>query len=198
MAVLVALAARLAAADVPPRIGTSGSVAAVVAALALGVWLTLGPLAPGWARRAGTPPGVLTAFSPRARAARPPAAPHRDAFSRRFSAALTGRVHNGAAADGTGVADLGMRLSGGPRGVLRIRLGGQPLPDGGLHMDRSAVTLGPSSDPTRYSGRIQVLDNNLMRSLVGSADGRAVRLTIQLSLIGDAVEGRVRGTPVSR
>ena len=65
-------------------------------------------------------------------------------------------------------------------------------------MDRSAVTLGPPRDPARYSGRIQVLNDTVMRSLVGSADGRAVRLTIELSLIGDAVEGRVRGTPVSR
>jgi hypothetical protein len=91
-----------------------------------------------------------------------------------------------------------MRLGGTPRGVLRIRLGGQPLPGGGLQMERSAVTLGPTRDPARYSGRIQVLNGTVMRSLVGSADGRAVRLTIELSLIGDAVGGRVRGVPVSR
>lgn len=201
LAVLIALAGRLAAADVSPRLGTAGSAAAVLATLALGVWLTLGPLASGWARRAGTPSKVLAAFSPRAPApapARTPAPPHRDAFNRPFDATLSGRIHNGAASDGTAVADLGMRLGGGPRGVLRIRLGGQPLPGGGLSMDRSAVTLGPPRDPARYSGRIQVLNDTVMRSLVGSADGRAVRLTIELSLTGDAVDGRVQGAPVTR
>jgi hypothetical protein len=65
-------------------------------------------------------------------------------------------------------------------------------------MDRSAVMLGPPRDPARYSGRIQVLSDTAMRSLVGSADGRALRLSIELSLIGDAVEGHIRGTPVAR
>jgi DMSO/TMAO reductase YedYZ heme-binding membrane subunit len=198
LAVLLALAGRLAATDVSTRFRTGAGAAAVVAALALGIWLTLGPLAPGWARRAGTPSAVLAAFSPRAPAGGTPATSQRDAFTRRFAATLTGRIHNGAAADGTAVADLGMRLEGGPRGVLRIRLGGQPLPGGGVRMDRSAVTLGPPSDPARYSGRIQVLDDTVIRSLVGSAEGRDVRLTIELSLIGDAVEGHMRGTPVSR
>jgi hypothetical protein len=64
-------------------------------------------------------------------------------------------------------------------------------------MDRSAVTLGPAGDPTRYGGRIQALDNTVMRSLVGSSSGRAVRLRIELTLRGDAVAGRVRGTPVA-
>ena len=196
LAVLVALTGRLVAEDVPPRLGLAAGTAATVTVLALGLWLVLGPLAPGWARRAGTPARVLAAFSPHR--SQPVARTHRDAFGRRFSSTLTGRIHNGAAADGTAVADLRLRLAGGPRGVLRIRLGGSPLPGGGLRMDRSAVTLGPARDPARYSGRIQVLGDTAMRSLVGSADGRALRLSIKLSLIGDAVEGNVRGTPVRR
>ena len=192
-AVLVALGARLASEAVPPALRIGGSAAAVLAALALVVWLPLGPLAPGWARRAGTPTSVLEAFSP---PARPAAAPRADRLARPFSATLAGRIHNGTADDGTAVADLRMRLEDGPRGVLRIRLGGRPLPEGGLRMDRSAVTLGPTRDPARYSGRIQALDDTVMRSLVGSANGRAVRLRIELTLQGDAIAGRVRGTPV--
>jgi hypothetical protein len=197
LAVLVAVTGRLVAEDVPPRLGLAAGTAATLTMLALGLWLVLGPLAPGWARRAGTPAKVLAAFSPH-RSAPPAARAHRDGFGRRFSATLSGRVHNGAAADGTAVADLRLRLGGGPRGVLRIRLGGSPLPGGGLRMDRSAVTLGPARDPARYSGRIQTLQDTTMRSLVGSADGRVLRLSVQLSLIGDAVEGTVRGTPVRR
>ena len=196
LAVLVAVVGRLAAEDVPARLGLGAAAATALAMLALGIWLPLGPLAPGWARRAGTPAAVLAAFSPHRSGS--PSPPRPDGFGRRFSAGLTGRVHDGAAADGTAVADLTMRLGGGPRGVLRIRLGGRPLPGGGLRMDRSAVTLGPARDPARYSGRIQTLANTTMRSLVGSSDGHALRLSIELSLIGDAVEGRIHGTPVGR
>ena len=65
-------------------------------------------------------------------------------------------------------------------------------------MDRSAVTLGPPADPTRYQGRIEFLQNSQVRALVGSPDGRAVRLTIELSLGESTVGGQVHATPVQR
>jgi hypothetical protein len=199
VSVLIALAARLVAPDTPARVRIGAAGAAVLAAVALGIWLPQGPLARGWAKRAGTPEGVLAAFAPRA-PARPPArrAPARrpDALARPFSATLAGSVRNGVSAGGIGVADLRMRLQGGASGVLRIRLGGRSLPGGGLQMDRSAVTLGPRRDPARYSGRIEVLRDNVLRALVGSSEGRAIRLTVDLSLGGTAVSGHVRGTPV--
>lgn len=197
--VLIALAGRLVAPQTPAGVRTGAGGAAVLAALALGIWLPHGPLARGWAKRAGTPAAVLAAFAPRAPARSPvrrTPAPRPDPLARPFSATLAGRVHNGVSAGGIGVADLRMRLQGGPHGVLRIRLGGQSLPGGGLRMDRSAVTLGPRRDPARYSGRIEVLRDNILRALVGSSDGRAVRLTVDLSLGGNSVSGHVRGTPV--
>jgi hypothetical protein len=63
-------------------------------------------------------------------------------------------------------------------------------------MDRSAVTFGPSADPTRYRGRIEFLQNSQLRALVGSPDGRALRLTADLSLGQSTVGGQVQGTPV--
>ncbi len=199
-AVLLALAGRLAAVGTPPRLRIGAGSAAILATIGLAVWMAQGPLARGWARRAGTPAGVLTAFAPRVAARTPaapaPAVPKPDALARPFSATLAGEVRNGVSSDGTAVVDLRMRLHGGTHGVLRIRLGGQALPDGGLHMDHSAVTLGPRGDPARYSGRVQFLRNSVLRALVGSSDGRAVRLTVDLSLGGSSVSGRVHGTPV--
>ncbi|MEO8687791.1 MAG: ferric reductase-like transmembrane domain-containing protein [Solirubrobacteraceae bacterium] len=194
-AVLVTVAARLAAPGTPREVRIGAGVAGALATLALGIWLPQGPLARGWARRAGTPAQVLAAFAPRARAA-VKAAPPADALARPFSATLAGRVNNGTSAGGLGVADLRMRLQGGPPGVLRLRLGGQALPGGGLRMERSAVTLGPPGDPARYSGRIESLRNNVLSALVGSSDGRAVRLTVELALQGVSVAGQVRATPV--
>jgi hypothetical protein len=194
-AVLVTLVARLTApaAPWPVRLGAGGG--ATLAALALGIWLAQGPLAQGWPSRAGTPAGVITAFAPRAAAARPAAlAP--DHLARPFAAPLAGRVANGTSSGGIDVVDLRMRLGGRPRERLRIRLGGRALPGGGLRMDRSAVTLGPPRDPARYSGRVQSLRNNVLSALVGSSAGRAVRLTVELTLRGETVSGQVRGTPV--
>jgi Ferric reductase like transmembrane component len=200
-AVLVTVGARLAAPATPQEVRIGAGVLAALAALALGIWLPQGPLARGWARRAGTPAHVLTAFAPAARAVRAApvtrrAAPPPDALARPFAATLAGSVSNGTSAGGVGVADLRMRLQGGPRGVLRLRLGGRPLPGGGLRMDRSAVTLGPPHDPARYSGRIQTLRDNILSALVSSPDGHAVRLTVELTLQGDSVGGQIRGTPV--
>jgi hypothetical protein len=95
------------------------------------------------------------------------------------------------------VVDLELRLQGNPDGVLRIRLGGSALPGGGLNMQRSAVTLGPPGRPNEYQGKVQFLQDNVLRAEVGSADGRAVRLSVSLSLGGDSVSGTVSGRPLT-
>lgn len=196
-AVVVALGSRLAAAPMRPAGRVGVAAATVLCAIGLTVWTAQGPLARGWARRAGTPAAVLSAFAPKTAVVRPVRAAPVDALGKPFTATIAGTIHNGVSADGIAVADLSVRLrGGGPPGVLRIRLGGQALPDGGLHMDRSAVTLGPPGDPARYRGRIEFLQNSHLRALVGSPDGRAVRLTVDLSLGRSTVGGQVHGTPV--
>jgi methionine sulfoxide reductase heme-binding subunit len=198
-AVVVAIAGRLAAPGTPAAMRTGGAAVVCVSGLALAVWLPQGPLAQGWARRAGTPSSVLAAFAPASppRTLRRAAAPV-DPLGRPFTATLAGRLRNGVSASGVAVVDLTMHLRHGPRGVLRVRLGGQALPDGGLHMDRSAVMLGPPGDPGRYRGRLELLEGTRLRALVGSADGHAERLTVDLSLGDPAVTGQVVGTPVRR
>jgi methionine sulfoxide reductase heme-binding subunit len=196
--VLIALGGRLAAGQAPVRLRLAGSAATAGALLALVVWAAQGPLAKGWAGRAGTPRSVLAAFAPPRRSLAPATRTtrRRDAFERPFSADLSGIVRRGQSSDGTAVVDLRMRFTSGPSAVLRVRLGGQALADGGLVMKRSAVTFGPPSQTTRYRGRVSALRNTTIRALVGSSRGRAVDLTMQLSLQGDSVSGALRGTPV--
>jgi len=195
--VVIALAARLGVAGVAPRLRVAGYAAVGASLLALVGWLAQGPLANGWARRAGTPPAVLAAFSPKPQARTTSARASRvDQFARPFSAGLAGVVRRGQGNDGTDVVDLRMRLKDGPPGALRIRLGGRALAGGGLIMRRSAVTFGPPSKPNRYSGRVQSLRDSTLRVLVGSTQGRAIDLGIQLSLDGNSVTGAVRGSPV--
>jgi methionine sulfoxide reductase heme-binding subunit len=191
-AVMAAVAARLAHRAVGARVRTGGAALLVAGAVALIAWLAGGPLASGWARRAGTPRTVLAAFSARPAIRRAPADPLR----RPFTAGLSGTVASGLSADGTGVVDLSLGLRSGPDGRLRIRLGGQTLPGGGLHMERSAVTLGPPGDPARYRGRIDFLQGGELHALVGGA-GRAIRLRLTLSLGADTATGRLDATPVA-
>ena len=204
-AVVAAQANRLAARETP-RPARAGAAAVMVAAcLGLAVWLTQGPLAQGWARRAGTPASVLSAFAPKVAAAPATAVPaprtaarhvREDALARPFTATLDGSLHKGLSSGGASVIDLSMRLHGGPSGVLRIRLGGSATQDGGLLMHESSVAMGPTADPGRYQGRIEFLDGTRLRAVVGSADGRAVRLDVDLSLGETTVAGRVHAAPV--
>jgi len=194
-AVMLAVIARLAAAAIAPGARTGAFVASAAAVIGLFAWLQQGPLARGWARRAGTPAAVLAAFSPRVTRA----AARVDPLARPFDAALTGSLRNGSSAGGMAVVDVRARLTGGPRGVVRLRLGGLGLPGGGLRMQRSAVTLGPPGRPGEYQGRVQVLRDSVVQALLGSSDGRAIRLTMALQVTGDgAVSGRVRGIPITR
>jgi hypothetical protein len=198
-AVLVALAGRLAATTTPPRVRTLASAGTAVALVAAIAWAVQGPLASGWSRRAGTPAAVLAAFGAVPPAgSRHPAQPGAgaDAFGRAFSAVLRGRVTRGQSRDGTGVVDLSIHSTRGPAGRLRIRLGGRTLPDGELLMTRSAVTFGPPTESGRYRGRVRSLHHTTLQALVGSAEGRALDLSIQLSLNGNAVSGTLRGVPV--
>ena len=192
-AVMAAVAARVADRAVPAHVRTGTAALLVAGSVALVAWLAGGPLASGWARRAGTPRSVLAAFSPRATVRHAPADPLR----RPFTAGVSGPIASGVSADGTGVIDLSLGLRSGPDGRLRIRLGGEALPGGGLRMERSAVTLGPPGDPARYRGRIDYLQGDRLRALVGGA-GRAIRLRLTLSLGEDSATGRVEATPVAR
>lgn len=166
--------------------------AGVLVSAVVGVWLALGPLADGWARRAGTPATLLAATPSTSNRA------PRSALERPFSAGLHGTVQRGTSAGGLAIIDLRLRLTGGAAGVLRVRIAGDADPGGGVVMRRSAVTLGPPSAPGRLRGRIDALQGTSLEALVRSAAGRTVRLRVQLTLLsGDAVDGTISGAPVA-
>jgi sulfoxide reductase heme-binding subunit YedZ len=187
-AVLVAVVWRLGAVPEDRSVRRSaGAVGTLVSVGVLALWLVSGPLAPGWARRAGTPQPLLTA----ARAPRPTVTPAPiPALERPFTSGLEGSVHEGRSAGGTAVVDLQLRLTGGPGGKLRILVAGQSDAGGGVLMSRSAVTLG------RLQGRIDQLQGTSLEALVGAPDGRAMRLSVDLALDGSSASGTISGRPV--
>jgi sulfoxide reductase heme-binding subunit YedZ len=197
-AVLAALAWRLAR-GWPARAGVRAAAAGATAALALfvGLWLPSGPLASGWARRSGTPAKLLAAPAPAPAARRAPAARSGPAPLRPFAADLHGTLRQGTSAGGMAIVDLSLRLSGGARGALRMRLAGAPTAGGGVLMRRSAVTFHLAGTPAPFRGRIGSLRGTSLTALVGARGGRALRLRAQLRLSGATVDGTVSGRPLA-
>ncbi len=185
-AVLGAIAWRLASGwSENARVRGTALGATVVAGVVIGAWLPIGPLADGWARRAGTPTALLR----HAAAAGSP-------FERSFSATVRGTLRQRTSADGSAVLSLRMRLIDGPPGVLRVRIEGSEAAGGGVTMQRSSVTLGPPSAPGQLEGEIDALRGTSLEALLRSARGNAVRVHADLTLSGDSVGGAVSGAPI--
>ncbi len=189
IAVLAALGVRLGKArglTRPARIALLGGTMASLPALVL--WLAAGPLASGWAHRAGTPAKLLGAAPVARRSA--PAPPPRRAPS--FDVSGVARVHRGFAQSGAEVLDILFRPGAGRE--LRLRLAGQAIQGGGLALGASSVTLRSGAT---YAGRITRLAGGDITSLVAAPDGRVARLTVQLTVRGSEASIRAASVPVT-
>jgi Ferric reductase like transmembrane component len=157
-------------------------------------WLVGGPLAANWAQRAGTPNALLAAVRPAVATASPAASLH---FP--LAARLTGTVHQSATSVGLVEVSLRMKMGGGAKGTLDVRLLGEPLEGGGVTMTQSAVALGPPVQPSLFGGRVVALQGSRLEALVSNAAGQSVRLAIDLSIdpATQAVTGSVhsQGSP---
>jgi hypothetical protein len=172
---------------------TAALAALIVGPVALVAWLPQGPLGSGWARKAGTPASLLGS----AVRARPASAHLREqALAIPFSGRLAGTFRNGRRPGGLASVDLSMSFRGGASGVADVRLEGNPLPDGGVRMTGSQVTLGPFSRPSAYRGRILALEGSRLLAAVTDSAGRHLRVGMTLSL--DPAAQSVTGTVSAR
>jgi DMSO/TMAO reductase YedYZ heme-binding membrane subunit len=196
-AVLIAVFARVGrttGATEGVRVGAGALSLATVAGLA--AFTLAGPLQAGWARKAGTPTNLLGVHSASGR--RPTAVIAKGPLDRRFTASLSGTVTQQAAAGGA-ILQLSMRLGRGAGGQLRVRLGGQPLPTGGLSMTGSQVDLTGPGMPSAMVGRITSLQGNQFEARVSDASGSVVdlRATVTIDQNTGAVTGTITGQPVA-
>lgn len=178
----------------------TAALAAVAIGLATAGWAWAGPLAPGWARRSGTPPGLLArsagngatagtgsaggASGIRSGSSAFPALP--------FQAQLTGSVAFGPGPS-SGDRTVTLAMADGNAVRLKIVISG-PAVQGGVAMTSSSVTLGPASAPARYAGHVAVLNGSVIQATVSGAGQRlslAVDLTSQTSTT-------VTGTVIAR
>jgi hypothetical protein len=177
LGVVAAIGSRLAAggaARVPQRAG--GLAALAAATLGIVVFAAKGPLAPGWAKRAGTPATLLAAT---ARPVSLRTAPATVALP--FSAPVDGTIRRVGRSDGSAEVDIAaaVRVSRAPV-QLGIQLVGSPLNGGGLQMSSSSVTMGPRTAPDLYTGRIVGLQGSNLLARVRRSSGRTVALRVNL------------------
>lgn len=162
----------------------------------LALFAALGPLAPHWARRAGTPVALLRKTHPvayRAPAAVPVAA-SAASFPIPFSASLSGTVTQ-TSAPGGALVDLVLRCSGQIHGELRVRLAGSPIPGGGLSMTGSQVQFTATGLTSAYQGTISALRGEDFLAHVSDPSGRGLRLHASLTIddSNDTVTGTLTG-----
>ena len=181
LAVLAAVLTRLAAgwpADRGRRIA-AGAITTLSPVL-LAAWLLGGPLASGWARRAGTPVALLSGTHPAAAAT-----PGARTLTVPFTTQLAGRIVRTQTAAGI-VLVIALADPAGRR--LHLRIVGAPTASGGVAMTSSFVRLGTAADPSLYSGPIVSLaGGNLTASLSGGT--RRLRLDAALHIAGPDVAG---------
>ena len=180
-----------------------------VSTLALLFWLPAGPLAKGWALRAGTPVALLggTAASGAARGssgkapASGPTTPTQTTSAGAlsppggFSASFAGTVSQQQAGNGLAILRFALTLAGGGDRRLNVSLEGTPTA-GGVSMTSGEVTFGTGAHPTVYSGPITTLSGNRLTARV-SAPGN-VPLTLDITLAStnngaSTVQGSVIG-----
>lgn len=197
VAVAVAALARIARAERLPDAGRAGAAAAMVLTpIGLLAFAVLGPLAPRWAQRAGTPAALL--FHPVVRTVprrvvRPVPAVSRT-LTLPFTAQLQGSERQAPAAGGA-IVDLELRVSGGLTGALRIRLGGTPVGQG-IAMTGSQVDLLADGLPGPLQGHVTALDGGRVTARVTGAPERPVELVADLQI--DAATGTVAGSLTGR
>lgn len=175
----------------------SAMLASVAAPLALLFWLPNGPLAAGWAKRAGTPAALLAETSTAA-----PSGASSGASSTSgspapsaFNAQVSGTLNQSQLSSGLVRVELKLSILGQPLSGLDIRILGQPLSGGGVAMSSSSVTLGPGPNPALYRGRVTGLAGTSVAVRVTGAQGE-LALTAQLQI--DPRSGAVTGAVIAR
>lgn len=168
-----------------------GFAAVTVAPVLLVIWLVSGPLADGWARKAGTPASVLAAVSGTtgagtagvaASSSGGKSAPTQTGTfpAAGFDAAAQGTLREGAAdAKGQVVLSLTGTLSNGATGSVDVELTGTPLSGGGVSMRSGTVTLSDGSNS--YRGAVVGLGSSRVIADMPGPGGVSWRVSIDFT-----------------
>lgn len=196
-AVVIATLYRIGQAATSPLRQLATHALVIASPLAFGAWLIVGPLAPHWAARAGTPTQLLASSRAAAAAAAgsgPTSTPASTGVPK-GSGAISGRVRVGGGGDDGGGSQVTVvldgQLSSGLTGQLRIVLRGQALASGGVALSTGSVSLSGAGAQV-YSGQVTTLNGNEIGATLSGPAG-AVQMTTNVSIdsSGRAFTGQV-------
>ena len=172
-----------------------GFAAVTVAPVLLAIWLVSGPLADGWARKAGTPGSVLAAVpgaagsgtagsgtaGPASSSGGNTAPTRAGSFpAAGFAATVQGTLRESAARSrGQVVVSLIGTLSDGATGGVDVELTGPPLSDGGVSMSSGTVTL--SDGGHSYRGAVVGLGSSRVVADMPGPGGGSWRVSIDFT-----------------
>jgi sulfoxide reductase heme-binding subunit YedZ len=176
-----------------PGAGRTAAIAAtVLVPLGTAAFVFVGPLQPGWARRAGTPVALLgsaTAHGSTAHGAAATAAPA-SAWSP-GTAAFTGRVRQAAGPGSEQVTiTVDSRTSGTPRRTLTIVLRGTPA-GGGIAMSSGTVRLSSVNQAAAAEGPVTALDGHRLTAILHEGGGTEQEADVMLIISGASASGQL-------
>jgi hypothetical protein len=146
--------------------------------LATVTFVAVGPLQPGWARRAGTPVALLAGSTG-------------SAGGLPGSGRFTGQVtRTGPAADGEATITVSGQVDSSPRQSIVIMLHGRP-DDGGVVLSSGDVGIRPAASAQAYRGPVLQLDGSLVIAELRGAGGYAARARITLDVSGAQATGQL-------
>ncbi len=219
LSVLAALWWRLSVAGPDGRRGPVAT-ASVVFSLATVVFVAVGPMRPGWARRAGTPAALLShgggtavvAGTPHGSSSGPAAAPagsgasggaHSDdgaqageggADARPASAPFAGSIAQSQTGQNATVS-VTADTAGQPREHIVITLHGSPGQGGGIALSSGRVSLtvagGQGRPAAVYQGPVTSLSGDLLGAVLTGPREERVPIRVRLFISGASVTGRL-------
>lgn len=154
----------------------------VLAPVLIVIWVVTGPMQTGWGRTRHKVASVAASISPLASG---------------FTSPWRGTVSQlDPAANGDVVMQIAADLAPTTDASLAIRLQGQPTPVGGLVVRQGEVDLGPTDDPTQWTGTVTSYAAGRLLAAVTDASGAHLALTVELQLQADsAATGTVTARP---
>jgi len=184
----------------------AGSLLGVVG---IAAWAAGGPLRPGWAARAGTPPSLLAGahIAPNSSSAssgsptQPPAPGQAGSSSPPVSgstlpappyrASLAGSISQSLQPGGLERVDMKAQTQGSVSAVLDVVIVGSPDAGGGVEMQQSQVSFGPPGVPGQYQGSIVGLHGSRLLISLHDHAGSSLSLHVDVSVVGQQLTGQL-------
>jgi sulfoxide reductase heme-binding subunit YedZ len=181
---------------VQPGSGRTAAIAAVMLVpLATAVFIFIGPLQPGWARRAGTPVTLLGSGAPQAPASAAAPAGAAPAARGTVTVTFTGRVRRvtGPAASEVTIT-VSSHIAAVPERDLTIVLRGTP--DGtGIAMSSGTIRVATAGQRFPYRGRVTLLNGHRLAATLRRRGGPAQHADVTLTIRADSASGQLSMRP---